>query len=514
MTGTSDKPQMQLLCMERNVRQRLLPMPYVRPLAAYPQPRRVSQEITSIAMNSELERSRNDELLRLIIDSAADFAIFTTDPNGIVTSWNVGAERVLGYKDEEILGQSADITFVPEDGPSAGADERRAALADGRAEDERWQRRKDQTRFWASGLMMPLKDREQGFVKILRDRSAQHRFEQQLSNNEELFRLLATNIPQLVFRCKGTGARTWGSPQWTIYSGLTLQDSVEFQWLDAVHPDDREATIAGWQEARIKGEYNVQHRLCNAANQQYRWHQTRAVPISATDLPDGEWVGTSTDIHELRTLQNRQEVLLAELQHRTRNLLSIVQAIAGQTLRSVDSMEQFAVEFVGRLRTLGLVQKLLSTNADQGIALQELIEMELDAHGQPHRKGDGKITLQGPPVELVPETVQLLALAVHELTTNALKYGALAQPQGRLNIVWSVQDDARIRLLWQERGVTMPAGIDKRGYGRMLLEEALVYQLGAKARLQLENDGVRWEIVAPVQSGREGAPRSSSGLNS
>jgi two-component sensor histidine kinase len=238
------------------------------------------------------------------------------------------------------------------------------------------------------------------------------------------------------------------------------------------------------------------------------------VPISGTDLPEGEWVGTSTDIHELRTLQNRQEVLLAELQHRTRNLLSIVQAIAGQTLRSVSSMEQFAAEFVGRLRTLGLVQKLLSTNADQGIALQELIEMELDAHGQPHREDDSKITLQGPPVELVPETVQLLALAVHELTTNALKYGALAQPQGRLNIVWSVQDDARIRLLWQERGVTMPAGIDKRGYGRMLLEEALVYQLGAKARLQLENDGVRWEIVAPVQSGREGAPRSSSGLNS
>jgi PAS domain S-box-containing protein len=464
-------------------------------------------------MNSGPENSRTDELLHLIIDSATDFAIFTTDPNGIVTSWNVGAERLLGHKEEEILGQSADVMFVPEDGPSAATDERRTALAEGRAEDERWQRKKDDSRFWASGLMMPLKDPDQGYVKILRDRSAQHRFEQQLRENEELFRLLATNIPQLVFRCKSSGNRTWGSPQWSIYTGLTLQDSVEFGWLDAVHPDDLEQTVSLWQEAPVKGEYNVQHRLRSAADQQYRWHQTRAVPLSENDFLNSEWVGTSTDIHDLRTLQERQEVLLAELQHRTRNLLSIVQAIARQSLRSVTSLEEFAVEFVDRLRTLGVVQKLLSTNAQQGIPLRELIEMELGAHGQPPREDSGKIILRGPPIALPPDTVQMFALAVHELTTNALKYGALAQPQGRLNIVWSRQDDAYIRLLWQEQGVTMPAETSKRGYGRVLLEEALVYQLGAEAQLHFGNDGVRWEIVARVPSDREVALAPATGFN-
>ncbi len=454
-------------------------------------------------MNSGPENSRTDELLRLIIDSATDFAIFTMDPNGIVTSWNIGAERLLGHKEEEILGQSADVIFVPEDGPNAATDERRTARAEGRAEDERWQRKKDNSRFWASGLMMPLKDAEQGYVKILRDRSAQHRFEQQLRENEELFRLLATNIPQLVFRCKGTGNRTWGSPQWSIYTGLTLQESVEFGWLDAVHPDDLQDTVNVWQDAPLKGEYNVQHRLRGGADQQYRWHQTRAVPLAANDLLNSEWVGTSTDIHDLRTLQDRQEVLLAELQHRTRNLLSIVQAIARQSLRSVSSMEEFAVEFVGRLRTLGLVQKLLSTNAQEGIPLRELIEMELGAHGQALGEDGSKIALRGPPIVLSPDTVQMFALAVHELTTNALKYGALAQPQGRLNIVWSRQDDGYIRLLWQEQGVTMPAETSKRGYGRVLLEDALVYQLGAKAQLHFGNDGVRWEIIARVQSRQE-----------
>jgi PAS domain S-box-containing protein len=108
------------------------------------------------------------DLLHLILESATDFAIFTTDPNGITTSWNVGAERLLGYAGEEIIGKSSDATFPPEEGgASAAAEERRIALTEGRVEDERCQMKKDGTRFWASGLMMPLADRTQGFVKIL-----------------------------------------------------------------------------------------------------------------------------------------------------------------------------------------------------------------------------------------------------------------------------------------------------------------------------------------------------------
>lgn len=216
-----------------------------------------------------------DELFELIAESAADFAIFTMDPNGITTTWNSGAERLLGYDDHEIIGQPADVTFPPEEGgPSAAEEERRTALAQGRAEDERWQRRKDGTRFWASGLMMPLADRRLGFVKILRDRTPQHRAEEQVRGSEELFRTLATNIPQLVFRSKASGARTWGSPQWSAFTGLTLPDSLELGWLEAVHPDDREATLSAWIEAPAKGEYYVEHRFRRAADGEYRWHQT------------------------------------------------------------------------------------------------------------------------------------------------------------------------------------------------------------------------------------------------
>jgi two-component sensor histidine kinase len=343
-----------------------------------------------------------------------------------------------------------------------------------------------------------LTDRRQGFVKILRDRSEHHRMEEQLRKNEELFRLLATNIPQLVFRCRSSGERTWGSPQWSIYSGLTLNDSLEFKWLDAVHPGDRDYTLACWQAAGVKGEYNVQHRIRRAATHEYRWHQTRAMPIHRDDAANTEWVGTSTDIHELRVLQEKQKVLLAELQHRTRNLLAIVQAIARQSIRSAPTKEQFYQDMSGRLRSLGLVQRLLSNTDHAGIALQELIELELGAHGQAPSEAGEKITITGPAVELAPEPVQTLALALHELTTNALKYGALAQPAGRLAISWSIENEDHIRLKWREFGVTMPANRSKRGYGSQLIEDALPYQLGAQTRFDFKDDGVSCELLIPA----------------
>lgn len=447
-----------------------------------------------------IQNPRSDELLRLIFASVTDFAIFTMDPNGIVTSWNSGAERVLGHGEQEILGSSADITFLPEERAQAPSEERRTALLEGRAEDERWQMKKDGTRFWASGLVMPLADRSQGFVKILRDRSAHHRMEEQLRENEELFRLLATNIPQLVFRCHSAGERTWGSPQWSLYTGLTMSESLDYQWLDAVHPADREHTLAAWQGAAAAGEYMVQHRIRGNGTGSYRWHQTRALPINPDDIRGSEWVGTSTDIHELRMLQDKQKVLLAELHHRTRNLLSIVQAIARQSIRSAATMDQFYENLSGRLRALGLAQRLLSNTEHTGIALRDLIELELSAHGHSSEDPGGKVTLNGPSVELTPHTVQSLALVLHELTTNALKYGALAQPSGRLVITWGAQDEGHIRLHWTETGVALPPQRSKRGYGSQLIEEALPYQLGTRTLLEFREDGVRCELVVPTRS--------------
>ncbi|HZZ63772.1 MAG TPA: PAS domain S-box protein [Roseiarcus sp.] len=448
----------------------------------------------------------DSELLQLIFESATDFAIFTMDPNGVTTSWNTGAERLFGYREQEIVGRSADVIFPPEpDGLNAAADERRHALAHGRASDERWQKRKDCSLFWSSGLLMPLADRTAGFVKIARDRTAQHRAEQQLRASEDLFRTLATNVPELVFRSRADGYRTWASPQWSIFTGSEFADSVGFGWLDAVHPEDRGLTRDAWAKAPPNKQFYVEHRIHRSADGEYRWHQTRAAPLPGGDPEAVEWVGASADIHDLRSLQDRQRVLLAELQHRSRNLIAVVQSIAHQTIRSRGSLQQFADEYGARLRALARVQGLLSRANYGPIDLRELVDMELEAHRYDEAEPD-KVTVEGPPVSLPAVSAQMLALALHELATNAVKYGALRDRAGKLEIRWRIHDageggERRTHIEWLESGVQMPAGDARRkGYGSELIERALPYQLGAETKLEFGADGTRCEIAVTTDA--------------
>jgi PAS domain S-box-containing protein len=449
-------------------------------------------------------------MLRAIFESSTDFAIFAVNRKGTVISWNVGAERLTGFAETEIIGRDGDIIFTPED-RAAGApeQERQTARAVGRAEDDRWHQRKNGSRFWSSGLLMPLRDNVEGFVKILRDRTAHHRVEQELRESEARFRMLATSIPQLVFRSRNTGERTWGSPQWEVFTGLSDPASRDFGWLDAIHPEDRDATVTGWRLAQRTGDYHVEHRVRRATDGEYRWHQTRATPVQAGGAVGDEWVGTSTDIHELRGLQERQQVLLAELHHRTRNLLALVQAIASQILRSRPSLEAFAAQFKDRLRALSRVQGLLARTDRKTIDLRSILDAELAAHEEDHGSEQrSKMQVAGPSVQLPPSSAQTLALAVHELATNAAKYGALSQPDGQLQVTWRLEDQADkccLILDWRESGVTMPAEkVPKRkGYGSELIERALPYQLKAKTRLDFGEDGVRCLIAVPIAPAEE-----------
>ncbi|MBD6618851.1 PAS domain S-box protein [Komarekiella sp. 'clone 1'] len=149
---------------------------------------------------SNFALSQNESRLRLIFESAKDYAIFTLDFNGIIASWNSGAERLLGYTEAEAIGCPGRMIFTPEDNEQGRPDwEMQTALTQGRAENERWHVRKDGSRFWASGLMMPLldeADHPQGFVKILQDKTAQRQAGERLQLLYEATRdLLSTDQP-------------------------------------------------------------------------------------------------------------------------------------------------------------------------------------------------------------------------------------------------------------------------------------------------------------------------------
>ena len=213
-------------------------------------------------------------------------------------------------------------------------------------------------------------------------------------------------------------------------------------------------------------------------------------------------VVTFVDISTLIRAEQRQQVLIDELLHRTRNLLVVVRSIARQTLGRGGTVEGFSE----RLSALGRVQNLVSRAATDTVDLRDLIALELEAQGAPE---GGRVELAGPAVALRVEQVQTLALAVHELVTNAAKHGALTAPEGRLSIRWHVapapEGVRNLVLDWVETGVALPpVGEMRHGYGRELIERALPFDLGARTRLEFGPDGVHCHMEITLDDARDG----------
>src|SRR5262249_53154720 len=216
----------------------------------------------------------------------------------------------------------------------------------------------------------------------------------------------------------------------------------------------------------------------------------------------------------LRESQDRLVSVVAELQHRTRNLISVVGTIAKGTLRTSETFDDFSATFQDRLEVLGRAQGLLfRTHEGDRVTLDELIDTELAAQSV-HVEENGPITLDGPKgIPLRSRTVQSLAMALHELMTNAIKYGALKQPNAHLTVRWRQETFAEsgkpwLHLDWKESGVAMPpldAKPQGSGQGRELIERVLPYQFDARTTFAMEADGVHCTISLPASEHKAAA---------
>ena len=255
------------------------------------------------------------------------------------------------------------------------------------------------------------------------------------------------------------------------------------------------------------------------------WYLTRLKPYrTVEDKIDGVVV-TFVDIGErrraedaLRDSASRMLVMVGELQHRTRNLMAVVMAMVERTVTSGQTLTEFKASLRGRLMALARVQSLLSRSpSGDGVTFDSLLGSELSSQSE----DGGTVTLDGPTgVMLRPVSVQALAMALHELTTNALKYGALGGKNGRLTVKWRVQDENGapwILVDWRESGIETlesTAGPNAAGNGRRLIEDALPYQFGARTHFAIEPDGVRCTIALPIsgpqtEESPDGQPRPS-----
>jgi two-component sensor histidine kinase len=187
-----------------------------------------------------------------------------------------------------------------------------------------------------------------------------------------------------------------------------------------------------------------------------------------------------------------------ELSHRIKNLIAIIQSIARQTMHQTTTKEDFEVRFSNRLGAFGRALDLLIANDWRGARIDDLVRSELTPFGVL----DGvQISVKGPPLALKPDAARNIGLALHELATNASKYGALSVPEGKVAVHWGLANSSgrpRLRVTWRESGGPMVTEPTRRGFGRQIIQEVTAHALAGKVTYEFLPAGVRWTLDMPA----------------
>jgi PAS domain S-box-containing protein len=283
--------------------------------------------------------------------------------------------------------------------------------------------------------------------------------------------------------------RIWGEPRETALSDVAY-------WIGCLHPDDQERAVQALERTvggeRVEIEYRI---LRNDGT--FRWIRDSSFPIRGPDGIVRRAAGLARDITRRKTFEAQQDLLLRELGHRVKNTLTTVQSIAQQTLRYAPSPEVFWDRFEDRLLALAKTHDLLTQENWERASLLSLLKQELSPYGK------GRHSLKSrEDVHLAPRAAVALGMALHELTTNAAKHGALSQASGKVTLTWSVDEPRRrLRLQWRESGgPTILAPPSRRGFGSRLLDRGIAAELGGTVRMTFAPSGLEAQIEIPLDA--------------
>jgi PAS domain S-box-containing protein len=455
--------------------------------------------LVDIGERKQVEQER--QRLAAIVDSSDD-AIVSKDLCGIITSWNPGAERLFGYAAEEMIGKSITLLIPPNLLQEETGILERVASGQRVEHFETTRLHKDGTPVRISITVSPIRNAKGmvvGASKIARDITERKLAEQALTERNAQLALAgqAALVGSYAYDVnKGTMQVSEG---YVAIHGLpagTTETSYS-EWRARVHPEDlgwaegsRNQAFANlWRED--KGEYRIV-----LSTGEVRWIERRgSISYGENGCPE-RVVGVNIDVTERKRAEERQRLLVAELNHRVKNTLATVSSVVSHTAIGSRSVANFVAALDGRIRSMASTQELLSSSRWQGISLTELIRRELAPYATSHN-----VKISGAEVVLRPEAGQAMAMVLHELATNAAKYGALSAKAGSVSIRWDRRLNGQpscLVLEWQEIGGPPVLTPNKSGFGTRTIRDLVPYELGGTVDLTLPPEGARCRIKLPA----------------
>ncbi len=429
-----------------------------------------------------------------IVESSDD-AIVSKDLNGVITTWNRGAERIFGYTAEQIIGQPVSILI-----PSDRQDEEPKILERIRRGEriehyETVRLRKHGSRVDISLTVSPIRNAEgkiTGASKIARDITDRKRSDEALRRADREFRDFVENASVGMHWVGSDGIILWANRTEMEMLGYAPQEYIG-RHIAEFHADQPVIEDILQRLTNRETLHNYE------ANLRCKDGSTRHTLINSNVLWKGdEFVHTrcfTRDITERKQSEAHIAILAREAEHRTKNVLATVQATV--RLSQSDTPDGLKRAIEGRIQALANVHTQFVQSRWAGAELHSLVTQELS----PYRKdGETRVRIDGVNLLLEPNAAQAIAVTVHELATNAAKYGALSVPEGAIHVEWSRAPDGRLVLRWTERGGPPVKPATRRGFGTRVMASMIQDQLAGEMRFDWRAEGLVCEILVPASN--------------
>jgi PAS domain S-box-containing protein len=454
----------------------------------------------------------SEQQFRLMAESLPQL-VWTAGPDGSYRYFNRRWHEFTGLPPEELVEVIASVIHPEDLERTRGA--WRKALSTGKPYEVEYRLRGADGRYrWFLGRAMPMRD-ETG--QILRwfgtctDIDGQKSAEQALRRVEEQRRLAleAAGLGTWDYGLR-SGMITWDARACALF-GLRPGEPRSARYADTfsgIHPDDRDRVrerVEAALDPSSDGRYEAEYRILTKDGGT-RWVHARGQTTFVDDGPQRHAVrlaGVIGDVTERRAAEDSRQLLVRELNHRVKNLFAMASGMVSMTARSARSTKDMAEALRGRLGALSRAHELLRPGFGPEVpeASETTLPGLISAILEPHAAGASgrkRLVIDGPAVPLGHKAVTSLALALHELATNAAKYGCLSRPEGRLSVTWRLEAD-HICLEWQESGgPAVTAAPDREGFGSQLARRTITGQLGGTLVQDWRPEGLQMQMALPL----------------